>query len=165
MIKLMFTLILALLSSRLWAQSEQLLHPTCVIHLQRSDDKELNQLLDVANQELRKRGFHPTVSDFSAPIGKYQFYFEVSKEVESKGFYPPCLATVFLKHTKKEKIGSDDKVLFRYTARRAVPRTTPKSLSRCKLATHDAFGFYPTCLIQKPTIDGNEENGDSGLKP
>jgi hypothetical protein len=147
--------ILFQMSELSFAQTQQVAHVNCQIHLGLTGDKDGDALLDTAAKELRKRGYGPIQSDLSKIIGKKQLYLNLSKESDSKSFYPPCRATLVLLETTGEKTSSKDKELFRYSSMRSVPRTTPKSMGRCHLAVHDAFGFFPTCIINSKGIDDN----------
>lgn len=134
--------------SSAFAQQEYVFkHLDCKVRFSKTDDF-LNEL---AHEKLSDKGYktHDFVNTDKMNVGDLYFHLEYSRA--GMKLWKDCIVNVAIKKAKNQKVFSKDKVLFKKSVKRSLPRHTFSGNERCKRALKDAFVHIPYC--QRMTVN------------
>ncbi len=117
-------------------------HSDCLIRIEKKNES-LNQLF---KEELLKKNFvvKPFIEGKRVLSGELYGQFTVTKGPEK--LYKKCSVEVSLKRADGNRPVSSDRLIFKKTNYRSLPRVTFSGSERCSKAMKEAFIHMPKCV-------------------
>ncbi|MCR9205526.1 MAG: hypothetical protein NXH75_13165, partial [Halobacteriovoraceae bacterium] len=117
----------------------------CKIRLKDYGDEELRNLAELAKDKLKQKKFKLQSFIDNERLLPNDLYFELRIDRPKEKLYTSCIVSIFVKIAKRNTPSSTDKVLFKKSIKRRVPRITLSGSERCRMALQDGFIHIPLC--------------------
>lgn len=129
----------------LLAQEYAFEHSDCKIRVKEYKNEELKNLAELAKDKLEQKKFKLQNFIENQRLLPGDLYFDVRIDRPKERLYTACIVSIFIKVSKRNTPSKSDKILYKKSINRRVPRITLSGSERCRMALQDAFIHIPLC--------------------